>query len=144
MYNRRNFTYLCTILECIEKIIIYSDSFESADEFTDANEQMNYNASWALLLVIGEESKKLSKELKTDYKTVPWRLLSGTRNLLAHEYRSLNQQLIFDIIQQDLPPLKSAVISMFTKVDYNTEVLEVALSSPYYRHIQYLRDKLND
>lgn len=105
---------------------------------------MNYNASWALLLVIGEESKKLSKELKTEYKAIPWQLLSGTRNLLAHEYRTLNQQLIFDIIQQDLPPLKSAIISMFTKVDYNSEVLEVALSSSYYRHIQYLRDKLND
>ncbi len=144
MYNRRNFAYLCSILECIEKVMIYSRSFENVDDFGTANEQMNYNASWALLLVIGEESKKLSKELKTDYPAIPWRLLSGTRNFLAHEYRDLNQQLIFDIIKQDLLSLKNAVISMFDKVDYNEEVLTTALSSDYYRHIQYLRDKLND
>ncbi len=144
MYNRRNFAYLCTILECIEKIMIYSQPFENVDDFGTANKQMNYNASWALLLVIGEESKKLSKELKADYPAIPWRLLSGTRNFLAHEYRDLNQQLIFDIIKKDLPSLKSAVISMFDKVDYNEEVLTTALSSNYYRHIQYLRDKLND
>lgn len=91
MYNRGNFIYLCTILECIEKITIYSDSFDNADEFIGANEQMNYNASWALLLVIGEDSNKLSKELKNDYPAIPWRLLSGTRNYLAHEYRGINQ-----------------------------------------------------
>ncbi|AUD05286.1 HepT-like ribonuclease domain-containing protein [Spirosoma pollinicola] len=144
MYNRRNFIHLCTILECIEKITIYSCSFNNADDFFAADDQVYYNASWALLLVIGEDSKKLAKELKNDYPAVPWRLLSGTRNFLAHEYRALNQQLIFDIIRQNLPSLKNTVISMFHKVDYSSEVLEAALSSDYYRHIQYLREKLND
>ena len=144
MYSHRNFLHLCTILECIEKINIYSHSFEDADDFAEATDQMNYNASWALLLVIGEESSKLSKELKANYASIPWKSLSGTRNFLAHEYRNLNTQLIFDIIKHDLPPLKSTVISMFSMVDYTEEVLQNALSSLYYQHIQYLRDKLHD
>lgn len=124
--------------------MIYSGAFDNADAFVEATDQMNYNASWGLLLVIGEESKKLSKELRTEYPSVPWKLISGTRNFIAHEYRTLNQQLIFDIIKQDLPSLKSAIISMFSKVDYEEEVLINALLSPYYQHIQYLRDKLHD
>lgn len=62
----------------------------------------------------------------------------------AHEYRTLNHQLIFDIIKQDLLPLKNEVISMLHKVDFSKELLTIALSSDYYQHIQYLREKLND
>lgn len=144
MYSHRNFIYLITILECIEKITIYTHPFEQVDEFTEANDQMNYNASCALLLVIGEEAKKLSKELKAEYSKIPWSSISATRNFLAHEYRELNRQPVFDIIRQELPLLKSVIINMFDKVDYSKEALSIALLSPYYRHVQYLREKLND
>lgn len=83
MYDRRNFAYLCTILECIEKISIYTHSFENADDFMGANVQMNYDATWAMLLVIGEESKKLAKDLKNAHPAIPWQLLSGTRNFFG-------------------------------------------------------------
>lgn len=33
---------------------------------------------------------------------------------------------------------------MLNEVDYEPTALEVALNSPHYSHIQYLRERLND
>jgi uncharacterized protein with HEPN domain len=44
MYDKRNFTYILTILEAIEKIYIYTKDIKSADELYTHNEQMNFNA----------------------------------------------------------------------------------------------------
>jgi len=55
MYDSKNFIYIMTVLECIEKIFLYTQDFDDPDEFFEANDQMHFNASQILLLVIGEE-----------------------------------------------------------------------------------------
>ena len=72
MYEKKNFTYIMTILESIEKILLYTKSFSDPDSFFGANEQMNFNASQILLLVIGEEVKKIDNNLKEEHKGIPW------------------------------------------------------------------------
>jgi uncharacterized protein with HEPN domain len=77
MYDKRNFTYILTILEAIEKIYIYTKDIKSADELYTHNEQMNFNACQILLLVIGEETKKIAENLKEEHTNIPWNLISG-------------------------------------------------------------------
>jgi len=85
MYERKNFTYILTILEAIEKIFIYVRDVDNADAFYTYNEQMNFNASQVLLLVIGEETKKIDEKLKAEYPEIPWHLIAGLRNRIAHD-----------------------------------------------------------
>jgi len=84
MYEKKNFTYILTMLETIEKIYLYTKNFQDADEFYQANDQMNFNACQILLLVIGEESKKINEDLKDEHKSIPWHLISSLRNRIAH------------------------------------------------------------
>ena len=144
MYSSNNLAYVCTMLECIEKIVLYSSPFSNVEDFVWANDQQNYNASWGLLLVIGEESKHLDLALKNSYPNVPWRNIAGMRNFLAHNYRGIDYDLVYEVINTYLPKLKDALIEMVDKINYDKELLITALNSPYYRHIQYLRRKLND
>lgn len=44
-------------------------------------------------------------ELLPQYKDVPWPQIKGIRNLLAHEYLSVEEPEILNILQQDLPNL---------------------------------------
>lgn len=44
-------------------------------------------------------------ELLPHYKDVPWPQIKGIRNLLAHEYLSVEEPEILSILQQDLPGL---------------------------------------
>ncbi len=64
MFDHRNLVYICTMLECIEKAFIYSEEFSTASDFLWKNDQVNFNATWGVLLVIGEEAKKMTRELK--------------------------------------------------------------------------------
>ncbi len=144
MYNIKNLSYICTMLECIEKIFLYSGSFVSVNEFVRANDQQNYNASWGLLMAIGEESKRPDSGLKNEYPQIPWRDIADMRNFLAHDYRGIDLGLVYDVITTHLSDLKDALINMVDKVEYEKALLTEVLNSPYYRHIQYLRDKLYD
>ena len=44
-------------------------------------------------------------ELLPQYKDVPWKAIKGIRNLLAHEYLSVEEPEILSILHQDLPKL---------------------------------------
>lgn len=144
MYNSRNLSYICTMLECIEKVFIYSSPFDNVEDFIWANDQQNYNASWGLLLAVGEESKRLESELKAKHRQIPWRNIAGMRDFLAHDYRGIDYDLVYEVIHVNLPELKSVLIDMVSDIDFDNVLLKEVLDSPYYRHIQYLRDKLND
>ncbi|TVP53391.1 MAG: DUF86 domain-containing protein [Mongoliibacter sp.] len=59
-------------------------------------------------IVIGEsinfvESEKL---LKYDY---PWYKVKSFRNMIAHEYFNIKMRAVWEIIQKDLPKLKSTI-----------------------------------
>ena len=54
------------MLECIEKLNLYVEDFDNANDFFEANNQLEYNASCHLLLAIGEESKKIDLKLKDE------------------------------------------------------------------------------
>ena len=58
MFDSRNMLYILTILEAIEKISLYCDAFEDEEQFYQANNQLNFNATVNLLIAIGEENKK--------------------------------------------------------------------------------------
>ena len=139
MYSKDNLVYILTMLEAIEKIFIYSNEFNSAHDFFKANDQLNYNGSNNLLLVIGEESKKLDINLKSEFTEIPWPLIAQLRNRLAHDYRGLDPEVIFNIIQGYLPDLKKALILMIDRLAIDRErLLREVLFSNFYRHLNYL------
>jgi uncharacterized protein with HEPN domain len=126
------------MLEAVEKIFIYSREFETANDFFKANDQLNYNASNNLLLVIGEESKKLETDLKNEFIEIPWPLIAQLRNRLAHDYRGINPEVIHNIIQGYLPDLKKVLIQMIDQLAIDKLVLQEALFSDFYTHLTYL------
>ncbi len=138
MSSKRNLAYVLTALEAIEKIFIYVRGLESAEAFFEANDQLNFNACQVLLMVIGEETKKITSDLKAHSPHIPWNQIAGMRNRIAHDYRSLNPDISFDVINNHLPALKEALILMVGQIDYPHERLLQVLQSKYYRHLYYL------
>ena len=55
--------------------------------------------------IMGEAVKTISEELRQRYPEVPWNLISGTRNRLAHGYIDVDLDIIWTIVTKDLPPL---------------------------------------
>ncbi len=131
--------YILTILEAIEKINIYSQEFEDDESFFFANKQLNFNATVNLLIASGEESKKIDKGLKTS-TAINWKNLSAMRDKISHDYRGVDESIVWNVVQEYLPKLKTALIEMIPKIDEHEVYIKEALKSEFYDDIHYLKD----
>lgn len=66
-----------------------------------------------LIEAIGEGIKKIDKHtngmLFAARPDIPWKLIMGMRNHIAHGYFDINADLVYDVITNDLPPLSDAI-----------------------------------
>ncbi len=56
-------------------------------------------------LVLATVQGLTKQSLKTQYPDVEWKAISGTRNILAHVYWGVDLDIIWDVVQHDLPVL---------------------------------------
>jgi uncharacterized protein with HEPN domain len=133
----KNLLYIFTMLECIEKCWIYTKEFDSAYEFLWANEQKELNAVISMFIAIGEESKKIDTELKNSVSTtLKWSQIAGIRDKISHDYRGVDEDVLWTIVHNDLYELKSALLKMIAIIDLDEELIQKFLNSPYYKHIE--------
>ncbi|MCW7503536.1 HepT-like ribonuclease domain-containing protein [Leptospira paudalimensis] len=139
--NRKNdLLYLLNIIEYIEKISLYSNSFENPETLYETNDQMNYNAILSLLTQIGENSTKLSDETKNEYP-YPWKDVVGLRNRIAHDYTGINIFIVFQTIKYSLPSLKEKAYQIIkdgiSENIFDKSELLSTKESNYYSHIDF-------
>jgi len=91
------------ILESIELIESYISNM-NFDNFK--NDRKTIDAVVRNFEIIGEASRNISDEIKNKYQNVDWKGMIGLRNRIAHGYFGINLTIIWEIIKQELPPLK--------------------------------------
>ena len=60
-------------------------------------------------IVIGEAVGHMPDAILAAHPQVPWHLMKAMRNRLVHVYFSVDPQIVWDTIQNDLPPLRDAL-----------------------------------
>jgi uncharacterized protein with HEPN domain len=75
-----------------------------------------FNASWLDrravergLMIISEASKALPSQLKATQPRIPWARIESLGNILRHEYKDVDPEVLWGIIQHDLASLMAAV-----------------------------------
>jgi len=58
---------------------------------------------------IGEAAARLGREFHEAHPQVPWREMVAMRNLLVHEYFSVDLEEIWETVVRDLPLLKAQI-----------------------------------
>jgi len=138
---KNDLMFLLNILESIEKISLYSKDCPDAEAFYEMNDQLNFNASLNLFTNIGENIGKISDELKQIYTDVDWKQGKAFRNRVVHDYVNIDTFIVFDIIKNDLTPIKGKLIDIITaelaKGNFDIEEYEEAKKSFYYRHVAF-------
>lgn len=138
-FSDKNALYLLTILEAIEKIKIYSTQYNTSEELFNAIDQMPYNGICHLLLAIGEESKKIEVTLKETQSFISWGEISGLRDRIAHDYRGIDKDIVFQIAKYELDTLQRACEKLLQQLNIDENDWVDLLQSPFYKHLQYLK-----
>jgi uncharacterized protein with HEPN domain len=73
------------------------------------NDRKTYSAVIREFEIIGEAVGKLPEELKASCPDVEWQDIKDFRNLLSHEYFGVDLEIVWKIIEDDLPALMTAI-----------------------------------
>ena len=56
---------------------------------------------------LGELANRLGDGFRSNYPNLPWQALRGIRNRIVHDYEGVQFQVLWDVIQRDLPELQT-------------------------------------
>jgi uncharacterized protein with HEPN domain len=105
--------YLAQILERIDRILEYT--VEGKDDFfADGRTQ---DAVIRNFEVIGEAAKRIPGDYRENHPSIPWRALSGFRDVLIHQYEGVSVAEIWQIIERDLKTLREAIIKILPPLE---------------------------
>jgi len=97
----------------VEKLAAYSEKVirycEGLDHGQFAADTKLVEACVFNLSQMGELANRVDESFAQEHPEIPWRLLYGLRNRIVHDYEGVNLQLIWEIIQDDLPQLLTSL-----------------------------------
>jgi uncharacterized protein with HEPN domain len=95
------------------------DILEAITEIDDIVRGMNFDRfasdrrtrllSERLLEIVCEASRSIPDDVKRMAPAIGWQEMVDFGNLLRHAYHSTRAEIVWDVIQGDLPPMKSFV-----------------------------------
>ena len=98
-----------------ERLLDIQEAIERIEKYTvrgrEAFEQDELIQTWVLhhLQMIGEAVRALSPELTQKHSEIAWSKIVGMRNILVHNYFSIDAAIIWAVIENDLPVLKQQI-----------------------------------
>lgn len=95
-------TRLYHIQDAAREIIDFM-SGKSRDDL--ANNRMLVLAVVKDLEIIGEAAGRVSTECRARHPNIPWAVMVGMQNRLTHAYFSIDLDIVWDTITNDLAPL---------------------------------------
>ena len=78
---------------------------KNLDQFS--SDMMLRLATERLLEIICEASRRLPEEVKKNEPAINWQKMIDFGNVLRHAYHSIRVDIVWDIVQGELPALKS-------------------------------------
>ena len=94
--------YLADMIGFAEKVVIYTHEFNQAQFIASA---MNYDATLRNLELIGEAAMHIPEAIRIAQPQIPWRQVIATRNRLIHGYLGIDNDILWTIVQNDIPGL---------------------------------------
>jgi uncharacterized protein with HEPN domain len=100
--------YLQHIQDDLNDIANYCGS--DREEFF--NDRMRQDATLRKLEVIGQAVKNLSERTKSRQPDIPWKQIAGMRDKVIHDYFGVNLEIVWAVVQKELPKLAVAVAAL--------------------------------
>lgn len=95
------------------------DSIKLIEEYVKDKDKSDFLKSTQLqdsvirrVEIIGEAVKNLPDEVRETHTNIPWKNITGMRDILIHQYFGVDLSLTWKVIEEDLQELKDQIISI--------------------------------
>jgi uncharacterized protein with HEPN domain len=97
-------------LEDIRAAAVKAQSFVAGMSYDSfAADEKTAFAVVRALEIIGEAAKRIPQDVRDQNPDVPWRPMTGIRDKLIHDYISVNLEVVWKTVMEDLPGLVSKI-----------------------------------
>jgi len=93
----------------LKETIVITDMINNYDCALFVSDEKTKRAVCMTLINIGELVKLLSDSIKSSNSQIPWRSISGLRDVTAHGYQTLRMEDIWETVISDIPVLREQV-----------------------------------
>jgi len=94
--------YLDDMIKFCEKVLFYTERLNQEGFETD---EKAYDATLRKLELLGEAATHIPLAIRAKSSVIPWRQIVATRNQLIHGYLGVDNDILWSIIQDDIPIL---------------------------------------
>lgn len=98
--------YLEDIRDCCQKVIRYTDG-ETIEQFVA--DDKTFDAVMRNLEITGEAARQVPAGIKGRHPEVEWRSIAGFRDVAIHAYPTIDEEIVWDIVQHKVPELLNQV-----------------------------------
>ena len=105
-------TRLMHILNAIQKVEDYVNGMNKQQLLESS---LHLHATAYNIQIIGEAIYKLTKEFKDSHPDTPWRVIEKMRHILVHDYFVVDVEIMWLVINDDLPILKRQIESYLSE-----------------------------
>lgn len=114
MPSERTRQYLQDILDAIDAIQRFVNGM---DETAYDEDDKTRSAVERKMLIISEAATRLKDKAAELCPGIPWHQVRGLGNWLRHQYDRIELETVWDAIQNNLPPLRAAVVDALKKME---------------------------
>ena len=109
--------FIQDIIESIKLIESYVKGV-GVEEFLDEDDNIQMkDAIIRRLEIIGEAVKNIPDDFKKRHSDIPWKNISGMRDVLIHEYFGVKLERVWKTAKEDLPELRRAISKILREID---------------------------
>ena len=94
--------YIQDMIEFAEKVLAYT---EGMDKEAFISEGRTYDATLRNIELIGEAATHVPGHVREEHPQIEWRRIVATRNRVAHGYLGIDDDVVWDIVQTDVPDM---------------------------------------
>lgn len=102
------------MVKYIDKALKYTDNIDF-EQFQNNEEKQD--ATIFAISQIGELVKNIDNDTQKRFPEVEWIIIKNLRNKIVHDYDGINLSIIWDIIENDLKPLKMNLMKIVDTVN---------------------------
>jgi len=100
--EKRDFSSLWDIIKAAKLIQTFIEE-KGKEEFEQ--DPMCHFAVIAQIQIIGEATKRLSRDFRAIHSSIPWKEIAGMRDILIHLYDCVDLDEVWHVVTKDLPEL---------------------------------------
>ena len=101
--------YIDHILNSINRILDYTAG-KDRESFED--ELVTQDAVVRQLEIIGEATKRVSRDFRSNHPDIPWSDMAGMRDVLIHDYIDVDFGVVWKTASEDIPRLKILMLKL--------------------------------